>query len=123
MASVLEVDELTMYILVRADLKMGTGKVAGQCCHAVQSLILSPTLLPELLAEYTGVLHPKIILKIPDEATLDSFVAVCVEHNFPHHVVVDLGRTQIAANTRTVLGIGPIRKSTVPDSIRVLKLY
>lgn len=61
-----------------------------------------------LLASWFAHGQAKIALKVEDEERLVALKAAAQSAGLPVHVVVDAGRTQIAANTKTVLAIlGP----------------
>merc|ERR1719290_205075 len=85
-----------LVMVVRNDLKMGKGKIAAQCAHAAmlaykQAKVASPTTLK--LWERHG--QPKVVEKVADAEGLIT------------SLICDAGRTQIAAGSRTVLGVGP----------------
>jgi PTH2 family peptidyl-tRNA hydrolase len=113
--------ELRMYILVRRDLKMGPGKVAGQCGHAVQYLILKGQ--RDIIERYNNSISPKIILKIENLDHLEQIEKICLSMGLPVARVIDAGRTQIPENTVTVLGVGPCLEKDIPSEIKSLKLY
>ena len=116
-----ETEPLVMYLLVRKDLKMGKGKIGAQCGHAVQELIMTCP-KPILDAYRRNQVYAKICLQIQDEAQMDHIETMCKALGVHHHKVVDLGKTQVAPNTPTVLGIGPVLKSTIVDIVTDLKL-
>lgn len=49
----------------------------------------------------------KIAVKCPSEEEMERIAAVAREKGIPCYIVEDAGRTQIAAGSRTVLGLGP----------------
>eukprot|EP00980_Cylindrotheca_fusiformis_P007709 scaffold1634_cov95-Cylindrotheca_fusiformis.AAC.5 len=49
----------------------------------------------------------KIALKCPTQDELELIAARAMERDIPIYLVEDAGRTQIAAGSRTVLGLGP----------------
>lgn len=55
----------------------------------------------------------KVALRCPDEDTMDAIAARVRAAGLPHYIVCDAGRTQIAAGSRTVLGIGPAPEAAV----------
>lgn len=66
--------------------------------------------------------HTKIAVKIPDEGAMLQAAATAQALQLPVHIVTDLGRTQIAANSQTVLAIfGP--RSLLEQVTRDFKLY
>nr|XP_056721365.1 peptidyl-tRNA hydrolase 2, mitochondrial [Euleptes europaea] len=119
-----ESGEFKMVIVVRTDLKMGKGKVAAQCSHAAvatykQLLRLNPELLKQW--EYCG--QPKVVLRAPDEETLQQLMAEAKALGLAVSLIQDAGRTQIARGCRTVLGIGPGPAEIVDKVSGHLKLF
>jgi PTH2 family peptidyl-tRNA hydrolase len=98
-----------MVLVVNQELKMGKGKIAAQCGHAsVGCYKRSANLCPKGLRawEYTGC--AKIAVKCPTEEEMRTIIDKALEKGLPLYLVEDAGRTQIAAGSRTVLGIlGP----------------
>ncbi len=113
--------EYVMYLIVRTDLKMSKGKIAAQCSHAVQWLVVN-NIRKKSFKEYLRGCHPKICLKVPTESEMDRIKEWCERNQITHYQVVDAGRTQVPPNSKTVLGVGPIRRSNVPEIIKTLKL-
>ena len=112
--------DLVIYILVRSDLKMGKGKIGGQCGHAVQGLLLQ---CPKpLFITYNNYSSTKIVVKVSDDEELNQFTVLCRDKGLPYCLVTDAGKTQVDPGTKTVLGIGPISRESVPPKIRELKL-
>mmetsp|Transcript_9795 Transcript_9795/g.23684 ORF Transcript_9795/g.23684 Transcript_9795/m.23684 type:complete len:189 (+) Transcript_9795:61-627(+) len=98
-----------MVLVVNQELGMGKGKIAAQCGHAsVGCYKRASKMCPKGLRawEYTGC--AKIALKCPTEEEMRRIFDKAVERGLPLYLVEDAGRTQIAAGSRTVLGIlGP----------------
>lgn len=135
-----------MVLVVRTDLGMGkgiqsshlphcqnpptytvktTGKIAAQASHAAlhnyKSLISHPHLLPLLRCwESTG--SAKIALQAKSEEELETLQAQAISLGLCAGIIHDAGRTQIAAGSATVLGIGPGPKSVVDQVTGALKL-
>eukprot|EP00941_MAST-03F_sp_MAST-3F-sp1_P002459 g2459.t1 len=110
---------------VRQDLKMGKGKIAAQCCHAAVACVQQANECDLNQWERYGT--AKIALKAKDEETLSLVAAAARDLGLNYYVVCDAGRTQIAAGSRTVCGIGPapvseIDKITGRSGICPLKL-
>ncbi|KAH9890925.1 peptidyl-tRNA hydrolase II [Cubamyces lactineus] len=97
-----------MVLVVRTDLGMTTGKIAAQCGHATLACykILQKT-NPGLLKHWERTGQAKIALKANSEDELLELEAMAKSLNLAARSIVDAGRTQIAAGSRTVLGIGP----------------
>lgn len=116
-------EKLYLYFLVRKDLKMGKGKIATQCGHAVQELILNPKCPKFLLEKYLNEGGcPKVCLEIDNLDQLNEIRQSCIKRGFLCYQVIDEGITQIEPDTPTVLGIGPIRKKMAKAIIGSLKL-
>ena len=113
-------DELAIYLLVRKDLKMQTGKIAAQCGHAVEHLALQTP--KRIIQEYHNSGHLKVVLQVRDLDELYFIESECVRNRIQTFMVTDAGHTQVAAGTKTVLGIGPVRKKNAPNAVAALKL-
>ncbi|TCD70056.1 hypothetical protein EIP91_005037 [Steccherinum ochraceum] len=101
-------DQCKLVLVVRTDLKMTTGKIAAQCGHA--TLACYKTLMktnPQLLQHWERTGQAKIALKASSEDELLELEAIAKSLNLCARSIQDAGRTQIAAGSRTVLGIGP----------------
>ena len=97
-----------MILCVNKELKMGNGKIAAQCCHAAVGCYKSAQKhSPNGLRawEYTGC--AKVAVKVPKEEEMIQIMNVARDRGIPFYLVCDAGRTQIAAGSRTVLGLGP----------------
>jgi PTH2 family peptidyl-tRNA hydrolase len=97
-----------MVLCVNQELTMGKGKMAAQCCHAaVGCYKRASKQCPKGLRawEYSGC--AKIALKCPTQDEMELIAAKAMERDIPICLVEDAGRTQIAAGSRTVLGLGP----------------
>jgi PTH2 family peptidyl-tRNA hydrolase len=95
---------ITMYFFVRKDLKMQKGKIASQCAHA--SIGLYKKLLKNknnLLNDWEKSGSKKIVLKVDNESVFGDIIKYCQMNNILNHTVVDAGRTQIEANSKTVI--------------------
>jgi PTH2 family peptidyl-tRNA hydrolase len=92
------------------ELTMGKGKIAAQCCHAaVGCYRRAKKQCPAAVRawEYTGC--AKIAVRCESAKELERIAHVASQKGMPVYLVEDAGRTQIAAGSRTVLGIfGPV---------------
>ncbi|ANZ75572.1 BA75_02101T0 [Komagataella pastoris] len=120
--------ECKMVFAIRQDLKMEKGKVAAQCCHAAVSLYrmmfqgeVSKNL--DLLKRWESLGQAKITLKCPNQDEMDLLYAKAISLNVNAYIVHDAGRTQIAAGSATVLGLGPAPNSVLDQITGNLKLY
>ena len=127
------VDKLTspamqMSLVVRKDLKMGTGKIAAQCSHAAVAVVQRALSSPEdaversWLSQWTNTGAPKVVLAVDSEESLDALVFSTKRARLPHYLVRDAGKTQIAAGSKTVLAIGPAPKEQIDALTGTLKL-
>ncbi|PWA79510.1 peptidyl-tRNA hydrolase 2, mitochondrial [Artemisia annua] len=110
-------DDLKMVLVVRQDLKMGQGKIASQCAHAATGLY------SRLMQSHRNLLHrwehggqAKIVVTCKNQQEMNKLQEVAEGIGLPTYVIADAGRTQVSAGSRTVLAIGPGKKSTV-DSV------
>lgn len=122
--------EVRMTLIVRQDLKMGKGKAATQCSHATLALYKkmsnpnSRAYNPEMLRRWEyGNGQAKITLQVPSQHEMDLLFATAMSLNINSCIVHDAGRTQIAAGSATVLGLGPAPKSVMDQVTSELKLY
>ncbi|KAK6535312.1 hypothetical protein TWF694_001776 [Orbilia ellipsospora] len=116
-------EECKLVLCVRTDLGMTKGKIAAQCGHATLGCYKALSRHAPLLLkrwEYTG--QAKIALKVDSEEELLTLQAQAMSVGLVAKVVHDAGRTQIAAGSATVLGIGPAPKSVVNQITGHLKL-
>ncbi|KAG8220085.1 peptidyl-tRNA hydrolase 2 [Butyriboletus roseoflavus] len=103
-------EQCKLVLVVRTDLKMTQGKIAAQCGHA--TLACYKALMktnPKLLQHWERTGQAKIALRGSSEEELLELEAIAKSLNLCARSILDAGRTQIAAGSRTVLGIGPGR--------------
>jgi len=97
-----------MVICVNTSLGMGKGKIAAQCCHAaVGCYKRAKKQCPAGLQAWELSGCAKIAVKCPSEQEMDEIRVKAMEKGIPFYIVEDAGRTQIAAGSRTVIGLGP----------------
>ncbi|KAL3695675.1 hypothetical protein R1sor_009751 [Riccia sorocarpa] len=115
-------EDFKMVLVVRNDLKMGKGKIAAQCSHATLGLykkIVNRS--PKALARWEMCGQVKVVTKTETEEELLFLQSRAKALKIPTHITIDAGRTQIAANSRTVMAIlGPVQ--LVDEVTRGLKL-
>jgi len=112
-----------LVLLVNMSLKMEKGKVAAQCGHATlacykKSLKMSPA----AVSWWERLGQAKIALKVNDESEMEAIQAKAKALGLATYIVEDAGRTQIAAGSRTVLGIGPAPVKVIDSITSHLKL-
>ncbi|CAN1161892.1 Peptidyl-tRNA hydrolase 2, mitochondrial, partial [Linum perenne] len=117
--------ELKMVLVVRQDLKMGTGKIASQCAHA------STGMYSELMQSDRSLLRrweqcgqPKIVVTCKNQTEMDRLKEAADDIGLPTFVVADAGRTQVSAGSKTVMAVGPGMFSfSRVESLLLLCLY
>jgi PTH2 family peptidyl-tRNA hydrolase len=112
-----------MVFCVNTSLSMGKGKIAAQVGHAaVGCYKRSRKQCPKAVAAWERSGCAKIALKCPTEEDLEEIAIRALAKDIPCYLVEDAGRTQIAAGSRTVLGLGPAPVSVFEDVTSHLKL-
>lgn len=115
--------ELRLWLVVRADLGMSTGKIVAQAMHAAWGLYR--TLVwdrPSLFSRYEGSNHTKIVVKVPSLAALERVEREATALAIPFYSVRDAGRTEIEPGTKTVCLFGPASRSGLPPFLRRLQV-
>lgn len=121
--------EVRMALVIRQDLGMQKGKIAAQCAHAALScyrLITDPakkSYNATMTQRWLRGGQAKITLKCPGKENMDELYAMAIALGVNAAVIHDAGRTQIAAGSATVLGIGPAPKAVLDQITGELKLY
>ncbi|EPS45023.1 hypothetical protein H072_954 [Dactylellina haptotyla CBS 200.50] len=116
-------EECKLVLCVRTDLGMTKGKMAAQCGHATLACYKAVSRhAPLLLKRWESTGQAKIALKVDSEEELLTLQAQAMSLGLVAKVVHDAGRTQIAAGSSTVLGIGPAPKSVINQITGHLKL-
>ncbi|KAJ8711484.1 hypothetical protein PYW07_008726 [Mythimna separata] len=116
-------EEFKLVLVVRTDLGMGKGKMAAQCCHAaVGAFEKAQRKDPEALKiwQYHG--QAKVALKTDSMEEINQICDNAKKMGLITSLIRDAGRTQIAPNSITVLGIGPAPKGVIDKVTGHLKL-
>ena len=112
-----------MILVVNTELSMGKGKIAAQCCHAaVGCYKRASKQCPRAIQVWERTGCAKIALKCPTQEEMELIAAKAMSRDIPLYLVEDAGRTQIAAGSRTVLGLGPAPTYVFEDVTSHLKL-
>ncbi|KAJ2743818.1 hypothetical protein GGI20_003462 [Coemansia sp. BCRC 34301] len=117
-------EDTKLVLIIRTDLGMSKGKIAAQCAHATlgcykRALTQAPSMVRAW--EHTG--QAKVTLKCASEEELVELQKRAQAAGLVAQSICDAGRTQIAAGSRTVLGIGPGPVSAIDRVSSHLKLY
>jgi peptidyl-tRNA hydrolase, PTH2 family len=98
-----------MYIFVNRGLEMTPGKIAAQAAHAaVEAFRISDQKMIDRW--YRGGHHTKIVLAADDEAQMANIAHYLSERGFKSKQIIDEGRTEIKAFSRTALGVEIVNK-------------
>lgn len=116
-------NEVTMVLVTRDDLKLSKGKLAAQCAHAaVDCALKAKKKAARLYERWNNIGARKIVLRADDEAHLRLLYAKALEGGLVCSLIKDAGHTEIPPGTITVLGIGPSPRSAVDAITGDLKL-
>ncbi|MCD6467684.1 MAG: peptidyl-tRNA hydrolase [Methanomicrobia archaeon] len=109
-------------IVIRADLKLGKGKIASQVAHAsLASAELCRKNYPDIYNKWLYEGQKKIVLKIENkEKLLELYERV--KREIPTVLIKDAGMTQISPDTITCIGIGPWKDEEIDRHTGSLKL-
>jgi PTH2 family peptidyl-tRNA hydrolase len=109
---------LAMYILVNGDLKMSSGKVAGQVGHAIESYLYNCE-DKELISKHMESNQTKIVLDCPQNK-LEEYA-----NKYPKYTVRDAGKTELEPDSLTAVCIGILDKDKdeVPKDVKRMRLY
>ncbi|CAH2051725.1 unnamed protein product, partial [Iphiclides podalirius] len=115
--------EYKLVLVVRTDLNMGKGKMAAQCSHAaVGAFEKAQKKDPEGLKCWQMTGQAKIALKTDSVDEIKQIADNAKKMGLITSLIKDAGRTQIAPNSITVLGVGPAPKDIVDKVTGHLKL-
>ncbi|CAI2383079.1 unnamed protein product [Moneuplotes crassus] len=120
-------DNLKMVLVVRTDLKMQKGKIGAQCGHATlgayeKAKAKKAKYWKKCLYDWEVYAQAKVCLKVDSEEALVNIHKQAKKSNLPTYLVTDAGRTQIAAGSKTVVGIGPAPSELIDKITGDLKL-
>ena len=116
-------DEYKQVILIRTDLKMGTGKKCAQSCHAsLSSADLVRIKEKDVWKKWKNTGQKKVVLKISGMEELNEILRGLEKSKIPFFLVRDAGLTQLSPGTTTALGIGPAQSKTLDKITGDLKL-
>jgi PTH2 family peptidyl-tRNA hydrolase len=117
-------DPLIMYLIVRESLNMSVGKIAAQCGHATQMVLLqhfeAPTMKsePSAFEEWLSTSFRKVVLSADEK----EWAKVRDSGEVRFLTVTDAGLTEVPSGSETVMVLWPMRKSLVPKVIKRLQV-
>ncbi len=115
--------EYKQTILIRTDLKMGSGKKCAQACHASVSasdLVRVKDKKVWKIWKQSG--QKKVVLKVSGMDELRDILKKLEDQKIIYFLVKDAGLTQLAPGTTTALGIGPVLSTEIDKITGDLKL-
>jgi len=113
---------LKQAIIIRADLGMGKGKMAGQTAHASLSAYRKAEREDlDAARQWEEEGQKKIVLKVTSEEGLLSLFEK-MKKEIPCALIRDAGRTQLEPGTITCFGAGPAEESKINKYTKELKL-
>ena len=109
-------------IIIRADLKMGKGKIAAQCSHAaIEAYEKAMQKDGAVVLEWKGHGMPKIVLKVNSEKELLTLFEQA-KRIVPAALIKDAGKTQVEPGTATCIALGPADEAEIDRFTKSLKL-
>lgn len=111
---------MKLAIVVRKDLGMSCGKIAGQVGHA--SVIAYRYGYEPIIDKWYNEGQKKIVLKVPTLRSLLLLEEVAALNKFQTYHIIDFGLTQIEPNTLTCIAIGPDEDEEIDAVVKELKL-
>lgn len=113
-------EQYKQVILIREDLNLPKGKMAGQAAHAAVEAVLKSD--KKKISAWRTEGQKKIVLKIKDEDTLYNLKIQADELKLTTAIITDAGKTVIAPGTVTCLAIGPDVEEKIDKIAGELKL-
>ena len=112
-----------MFLCVNMELKMDKGKMCAQCGHATLGAYKTALkYCPTAVTWWQRTGQAKIAVKVEKESLIYEIQKKAKEAGLVTYLVLDAGRTQIAAGSRTVLAIGPAPTKSFEGITNNLKL-
>jgi peptidyl-tRNA hydrolase, PTH2 family len=109
-------------IVIRSDLGMGKGKLAGQTAHAsVSAYNIARAKDKEAAREWEEEGQKKIVLKVQSEGELLALYEA-MKRVIPCALIRDAGHTQLEPGTLTCFGAGPADEAVINKFTKELKL-
>jgi PTH2 family peptidyl-tRNA hydrolase len=105
-------DPIVMYLIVRESLGMSPGKLAAQCSHATQILLVNyfnhQLKMKDTFTQWLQTNCRKVVLSATEKDWLKLRAEFVPTQGI---VVTDAGLTEIPSGSETVLGLYPMHKS------------
>ena len=124
----LEGDKIAVFFLIRSDIKMSKGQIAGRVADVTQFIIEECIQRKYITYTTWKKFHTsqKIVLKINSMKEFyelhSKLIELSHELSFPIKIVKNDQKIKIADNMPTVLACGPIKRNQVEHIVADLKL-
>lgn len=120
--------DMKLVIVVRRDLKLGSGKAIAQGAHACEGAVIDAKdrwgiIAMDMIQPWQDEGKKKVVLKVNSEEELLALEKQAAEANIGHYLVRDHGRTEVAPMTPTALAIGPDYDRHIDKITGELELY
>ncbi|RLG19731.1 peptidyl-tRNA hydrolase [Candidatus Micrarchaeota archaeon] len=110
-------------IVVRADLKLGKGKLSAHVAHAsLEGYKRAKVYDEEAVSEWEKKGQKKIVVKVKDEKELIELYDRARQMGIPCALIHDAGLTQVEPGTLTALVVGPLDEAKVDGLTGHLRL-
>ncbi len=110
-------------IVIRRDINLGKGKLAGQVAHAsVAGYRKVKQSNPEIIEKWEFAGEKKVVVKIDSEKELMDLFQKIKDKDIPVALIRDAGLTQITPGTKTCFSIGPWFENEIDEFTKDLKL-
>jgi PTH2 family peptidyl-tRNA hydrolase len=107
-------------ILIRNDLKLPKGKMAGQAAHAAVEAALKCE--PDKIRKWRLTGSAKIVVKVDSKEELYKYIQEAKDCKMTTSVITDAGRTVIEPGTVTCAAIGPEEEEAIDAITGKIKL-
>ena len=97
-----------MMLLVNMSLKMDKGKLGAQCGHGAIGLykqVMGKKNYEKILEAWESNGQKKICAKLKDDGEMNLIISKLTDAGIAYYTVVDAGKTQVAAGSRTILAV------------------
>ncbi len=112
-----------MALMIREDIKMSKGKVLAQISHAMVSATVKAYTSTNIFYKWQSDGETIIILKVPNEKTLDTIINIADKKGVLNGLIIDAGLTEVSPGTTTVGFVGPDYDNKIDKLTGQLKLY
>ena len=110
-------------IVIRADLKMGKGKLSAQSAHASLAAYTKVRRThPEITKAWEREGQKKVVLKVSGEQELLEYLQKAKDAGIPCELISDAGHTQLEPGTMTCFAAGPWKEEELDSIFGKLKL-